>query len=92
MSIEERSIENLKEYVKADAIYNGKVESDFDKFCYNHCKDIDIVLNYVKVLSKRINDLEKINEEHQKINGELREELKKIENQKQAVLDFIAED
>lgn len=42
--------ERLKQYLEEDAIYNeyksGKCDmSDFDKFCIEHCKDIECLLN-----------------------------------------------
>lgn len=42
--------ERLKEYIENDVIYseykNGKCDmSDFDKFCIEHCKDIECLLN-----------------------------------------------
>lgn len=64
----EKYIENLREYINEDDIYTGKakIESDFDNFCYNHCKDIDDLLKaykkakneYLK-LHERNNDLER---------------------------------
>ena len=45
--------ERLKEYVENDDIYteykSGKCDmSDFDKFCIEHCKDIECLLNEVE--------------------------------------------
>ena len=42
--------ERLREYVENDDIYteykSGKCDmSDFDKFCIEHCKDIECLLN-----------------------------------------------
>ncbi len=42
--------ERLKQYLEEDAIYSeyksGKCDmSDFDKFCIEHCKDIECLLN-----------------------------------------------
>ncbi len=51
----EKAIENLKEYVSQDVIYQNKdIEnpSDFDKFCINHCKDIEIVLQALETKGK----------------------------------------
>lgn len=39
----------------------------------------------------RIQELEKINTEHQKLNGELREEIKQLKKQKNEILDYIIE-
>ncbi len=45
--------ERLREYVENDDIYseykNGKCDmSDFDKYCIEHCKDIECLLNEVE--------------------------------------------
>ena len=45
--------ERLREYVENDDIYNeyksGKCDmSDFDKYCIEHCKDIECLLNEVQ--------------------------------------------
>lgn len=42
--------ERLKQYLEEDTIYSeyksGKCDmSDFDKFCIEHCKDIECLLN-----------------------------------------------
>ena len=42
--------ERLKQYLEEDIIYseykNGKCDmSDFDKYCIEHCKDIECLLN-----------------------------------------------
>lgn len=56
-------IERLKKYVNDDEIYKeyrflnkGKMMdySDFDKFCIQHCKDIDDVLEENKRLNKQL--------------------------------------
>ena len=45
--------ERLKQYLEEDTIYSeyksGKCDvSDFDKFCIEHCKDIECLLNEVE--------------------------------------------
>ena len=45
--------ERLREYIENDEIYteykSGKCDmSDFDKFCIEHCKDIESLLNEVQ--------------------------------------------
>ena len=45
--------ERLKQYLEEDTIYSeyksGKCAmSDFDKFCIEHCKDIECLLNEVE--------------------------------------------
>lgn len=60
--------ERLKQYLEEDAIYNeyksGKCDmSDFDKFCIEHCKDIECLLNeneeQKEVIDKTIEYIEK---------------------------------
>lgn len=55
---ERKSIKNLKKYIEEDGVYKKtlKYYSDFDKFCYNHCKDIDTVLILVEKLQKSLAD------------------------------------
>lgn len=59
--------ERLKQYLEEDTIYteykSGKCDmSDFDKFCIEHCKDIEYLLNevqeYKDVIDKAIEFLE----------------------------------
>ena len=52
--------ERLREYVENDDISteykSGKCDmSDFDKFCIEHCKDIECLLNEVQELKEVIN-------------------------------------
>ena len=52
--------ERLREYIENDEIYteykSGKCDmSDFDKFCIEHCKDIECLLNEVQELKEVIN-------------------------------------
>lgn len=58
--------ERLKQYLEEDTIYteykSGKCAmSDFDKFCIEHCKDIECLLNeveeYKEVIDKAISQL-----------------------------------
>ena len=60
--------ERLREYVENDDIYteykSGKCDmSDFDKFCIEHCKDIECLLNeneeQKEVIDKTIEYIEK---------------------------------
>lgn len=50
----EEAINNLKRYIEEDFAFREPIKnlSDFDKFCYNHCKDIETVLGYVKELEE----------------------------------------
>ena len=58
--------ERLKQYLEEDVIYSeyrsGKFDmSDFDKFCIEHCKDIECLLNeneeQKEVIDKAISQL-----------------------------------
>ena len=49
----------LKQYLEEDVIYSeyksGKCDmSDFDKFCIEHCKDIECLLNEIQELKEQI--------------------------------------
>ena len=39
------------------------------------------IIDYIKQLNNRIIELEQINEEHQKLNGQLMEEIKKLKGE-----------
>ena len=42
----DEAIAELREYVRKDRVLReNKVESDFEKFCEGHCRDIEIVLD-----------------------------------------------
>ena len=56
--------ERLKQYLEEDTIYSeyksGKCDmSDFDKFCIEHCKDIECLLNEVEEQKEVIDKLAK---------------------------------
>lgn len=69
---EEKSIINLKKYIEEDDFFNGKskIESDFDKFCYEHCKDIHNVLALVE--KQRAEEFEKLKKENEKLKEYIR--------------------
>lgn len=82
--------ERLRQYLEEDAIYSeyksGKCDmSDFDKYCIEHCKDIECLLNevqeYKDVIDKAIelvNDpwsLESGNEKVDEITNKKKKEL-----------------
>lgn len=52
------SIERLREYIENDIIYQdykkrNKEPSDFERFCFVHCRDIENVLNENQQLKER---------------------------------------
>lgn len=56
----EQSIKNLKQYIKEDVVYNlykqkkQKEFNDFEMFCIEHCKDIEILIKeYCKLKKER---------------------------------------
>lgn len=88
----EEIISNLKRYINSDEIYtrykNGEYNelSDFELFCINHCKDIEVVLGNLDILcdmqktaDRDLENARQINEEHRKENGLLREKIKELE-------------
>ena len=58
--------ERLKEYINKDEIYQDYKQdklmnpSDFDKFCIQHCKDIEELLEENLELEQALDDIEKI--------------------------------
>lgn len=50
------AIAELREYVRKDrVIRENKVESDFEKFCEGHCRDIETVLDALQSLERIAN-------------------------------------
>ena len=79
-SIEEniKILENLKSYLNL-LVYEGK-----DKIIYNDLLWDEKTVDCINAIEHLINDYtrqKQINEEHQKINGELREKVKELEEQ-----------
>ena len=75
--------ERLKQYLEEDTIYSeyksGKCDmSDFDKFCIEHCKDIECLLNENEELNERIKVALEVLEERQSIYSN-EERLKQLE-------------
>ena len=58
--------ESLKEYIDKDEIYQDYKQdklmncSDFDKFCIQHCKDIEELLEENLELEQALDEIEKI--------------------------------
>lgn len=57
--------ERLKQYLEDDVIYSkyksGKCDmSDFDKFCIEHCKDIECLLNENEELKEQLSNSRQI--------------------------------
>ena len=63
--------ESLKEYIDKDEIYQDYKQdklmncSDFDKFCIQHCKDIEELLEENLELEQALDEIEKYIEEYQ---------------------------
>lgn len=83
---------NLSFYIEQDPFFNGtyEVESDFDKYCYEHCKDIETVLSELEQLQDDLKIHEETSFEFQEENIKLRKEL---ENSipRQVILDKLEE-
>lgn len=58
MDIEQHK-ENLKKYIEEDMAFREPLLliSDFDRYCYNHCKDIEAVLAEINKLNNVIDKL-----------------------------------
>lgn len=74
--------ERLKQYLEEDTIYSeyksGKCDmSDFDKFCIEHCKDIECLLNEVEEQKEVLN----------KAKSKLEEGIRFCENDSQGAFD-----
>ena len=81
---------NNEEKKAVELLENIKYESWTTKYIMSSdSKNAEILLNLIEKQQNRITELEKINAEHQKINGKLRDELNLLKKQKQDVLDFL---
>ena len=64
--------ERLKEYIDKDEIYQDYKQdklmncSDFDKFCIQHCKDIEELLEENLELEQALDEIEKYIENHKR--------------------------
>lgn len=46
-------VAELREYIRKDrVIRENKAESDFEKFCEGHCRDIELVLDALESLER----------------------------------------
>lgn len=65
--------ERLEQYIKEDKIYNDWLDentsyvSDFDKFCIQHCKDIEELLEENNKLKIQISARETLCEEYEQL-------------------------
>lgn len=49
----DEAVANLKEYIRKDRLLReNHVESDFEKFCEGHCRDIETVLDALESLER----------------------------------------
>lgn len=78
---EKKAIEYWKDYMNI-LHWNTQLASEYY---------MKILLKLIKKQQNRIQELEKINTEHQKLNGELRQEIKQLKKQKNEILDYIIE-
>lgn len=55
----DEAVANLKEYTRKDRIVReNHVESDFEKFCEGHCRDIETLIEAVESLERIVNGKE----------------------------------
>ena len=55
----DEAVAELREYIRKDRlIRENHVESDFEKFCEGHCRDIEIVLDVLESLERIANGKE----------------------------------
>ena len=49
----DEAVAELRDYIRKDRIVReNRVESDFEKFCEGHCRDIEIVLEALESLER----------------------------------------
>ena len=78
--------ERLKKYIEKDKIYQEYKQdklmdvSDFDKFCIQHCSDIEAYLEENKQLKERVDYLERSNNRREDTIIEQRQEIGNPEN------------
>lgn len=67
------AIEKLKKYALCNFDENGEIETYANSYKW-------ILLNLIDKQENRIKELEEINKEHQKLNGELQKRITELEN------------
>lgn len=78
--------ERLEQYIEKDRIYQEYKQnklmnvSDFDKFCIQHCSDIETLLKENKQLKERIAYLERSNNRREDTIIEQRQEISNLED------------
>lgn len=80
---EKKAIKHLNQIKYYGTIRSLKADKDIDiilNLIEKQQKEIDLCEETEIALNNRILDLEKINKEHQKLNGELRDEIKRQGN------------
>lgn len=84
---EKKAIEDIKRTIELYELKPiDRISVEFDKFDYKIFKTI---LNLIERQQTRIQELEKINTEHQKLNGELRQEIKQLKHKIQKIMDYV---
>lgn len=55
MKYEKEYIKRLQEYISSDRVLrNNQTKSDFDKFCEQHCSDIELLLKENEILKRNL--------------------------------------
>ena len=87
--------ERLRNFADEDVIYQEykkgilKEVSDFDKFCIQHCEDIEKILKEVECLQDRIAYLERSNNRREETILELREENLELQIKIEKAIELI---
>ena len=105
--------ERLKEYASKDEIYQDYKQnklmntSDFDKFCIQHCKDIEELLEENLELAQALDGIEKYIENHKResktriygleipeciFNGDIEDLVEIIKKAKERINDIVRKD
>ena len=85
----------LKKYIEKDKIYQEYKQdklmdvSDFDKFCIQHCSDIEALLEENKQLKERVNYLERSNDRREDTILEQRQEISNLEDNRNKLKKWI---
>lgn len=79
-------LKELKKYIEKDKIYQEYKQdklmdvSDFDKFCIQHCSDIETLLKENQQLKERVDYLERSNNRREDTILEQRQEISNLED------------
>ena len=97
--------ERLKEYIEKDEIYQDYKQdklmncSDFDKFCIQHCKDIEELLEENLELEQALDEIEKymtnyikVEDKNENVKIEFNELLQILDKAKERINNIVRKD